>query len=549
MAKLPHFQSILLIFFALTLFPNNHLHAQSAYLPEALFSRAERTNFQETSLNADVINFIKALDEASPLVSVETICTTTFGNPVHLVVISDPAISSLEEAKKAGKPVIYIQANIHPGEVEGKEASMQLMREIVLGPKKHLIENQVLLFCPNYNPDGNDQLGENRPSQEGSPKLAGVRPNGKGLDLNREGMKAEAVEMKGLLQGVFNRWDPALFVDLHADNGSWHGYIVNVAPAFQTVGMPEPTQKTNELLEEVMSQVLTRSGLPVFWHGYLRMRPNEPATFTAYSHLPRYIANYVGLRNRMGILSETFPHDHFEKRVLSNYYLLQNILEYTNDHATEINDLVANADKQTVEMIRSQAGTIQRGVRYKLTTTYEPVTMLLRQTVPIESTGRWQRVRPTGKLEYIDSVQHFNHFVPTHFSTVPRTYLFPSTLSQIAEKLMEHGIEVKQTEKSIRITGEEFIISQFIQNQREGYGGHKMVVLEGEFKSVKKRFPAGTYSVDLAQPKAWLAFYLLEPQSDDGLAYWNFFDEYLIQAGVEKKAVPFPVVKTNQALD
>jgi hypothetical protein len=432
--------------------------------------------------------------------------------------------------------------------VEGKEASLQLMREIVFGPKQHLLQNQVLLFCPNYNPDGNDKLGETRPSQEGSPKLTGVRPNGQGLDLNREGMKAEAVEMKGLLKNVFNRWDPALFMDLHTDNGSWHGYIVNVAPAFQTAAMPEPADKTYELLQETMNRVRTRSGLPVFWHGYLRMRPNEQPTFSAYDHLPRYVANYVGLRNRMGILSETFPHDHFEKRVLSNYYLILSVLEYTNDHSAEIFDLIAKADRQTVEMITEQAGTFQRGVRYRLAPEPETITMMLRQTEPMESSGGRPRLRPTGKLEYLENILHSNHFAPTLLSTVPRAYLFPASLGHIAEKLSEHGIEVKQTEKSIRVPGEEFVISKFTQNQREGYGGHKVVTLEGEFKPVKKSFPAGSYYVDLAQPKAWLAFYLLEPQSDDGLVYWNFFDEFLKNEGVEKKTVPYPVVKTNQAV-
>jgi hypothetical protein len=525
------------------------VYAQSPRLPEALYSRAERTNYAETSLNADVISFIKALDQASPLVSVETICTTTLGNPVHLVVISDPPVSSPEEARNAGKPVIYVQANIHAGEVEGKEASLQLMREIVLGQKKYLLENQVLLFCPNYNPDGNDKLGETRPSQEGSPKLTGVRANGQGLDLNREGMKAEAVEMKGLLTGVFNRWDPALFMDLHTDNGSWHGYIVNVAPAFQTAAMPEPTVKTYELLAETMKRVMTRSGLPIFWHGYLRMRPNEQPSFSAYDHLPRYIANYVGLRNRMGILCETFPHDHFEKRVLSNYYLVLSVLEYTNDHAGEIFGLIARADQQTVETIIAEAGTLQRGVRYQLAPEAETITMLLRQTEPMESSGGRPRLRPTGKLEYLENIRHSNHFVPTLLATVPRTYLFPASLGHIAEKLLEHGIEVKRTDKSIRVSGDEFVISKFSQNQREGYGGHKVVTLEGKLNPVKKNFPAGSYYVDLAQPKAWLAFYLLEPQSDDGLVYWNYFDEFLIKAGVEKKPVSYPVLKTNQVLE
>jgi dipeptidyl-peptidase-4 len=518
----------------------------SQVLPEYLYSRAERTNFQETSLNADVVKFTEALKQICPLARVEDICTTKLGNPVKLVILANPAVNSPEEAKKSGKPVIYIQGNIHSGEVEGKEATMQLMREIALGPKKQLLDNQIILFCPNYNPDGNDKLGENRPSQEGSPKLTGVRPNGDGLDLNREGMKAEATEMKGLLSNVFNRWDPVLFMDLHTDNGSWHGYIDNVAPAFQTAAMPEPTNYTYGLLKDAMNRVWVRSGLPVFWHGYLSMRPNEQATFTAYDHLPRYIANYVGLRNRMGILSEAFPHDHFEKRVLSNYYLVMSVLEYTNEHAKEIREMIDRADQETIDLVKTQAGTLQRGVHYELAAEPETITMLIRQTEPYTPAGSTrQRYRPTGKLGYVENVKHSNHFVPTLMSTVPRAYIFPAELKNVADKLTEHGIMVKTLDKKIKVEGEEFIINKFTQNQREGYGGHKVVSLEGSFKPSKKSIPAGSYYVDLAQPLAWLAFYLLEPQSDDGLVYWNYFDEYLLKQGVDKGNVPYPVLKTN----
>ncbi len=525
------------------------IQAQSIILPEALYSRAERTNFMETSSNADVLGFVNALQKASPFVNLETICTTTLGNPVMLVIMANPGISTPEEARKSGKPVIYIQANIHSGEVEGKEAVMQLMREIAFGPKKQLLDNQIVMFCPNYNPDGNDKLGENRPSQEGSPKLTGVRPNGEGLDLNREGMKAEATEMKGLLKNVFNRWDPALFMDLHTDNGSWHGYIVNVAPSFQTTAMQEPTAYTCNLLKEIMNKTMIRSGLPVFWHGYLSMRPNEQPTFTAYSHLPRYIANYVGLRNRMGILSETFPHDHFEKRVLSNYCLVLSVIEYTNEHAKEISELVLKADRETVEKIKAQAGTLQKGVNYQLESEPETLTMLIRQTEPYTPSGSTrQRYRPTGKLGYVENVKHSNHFVPTRVTGVPRAYIFPAELVNVSEKLKEHGILVKTLPEKAKVTGEEFIISKFSQNQREGYGGHKVVTLEGGFKTVKRSIPAGSFYVDLAQPLAWLIFYLLEPQSDDGLAYWNYFDEYLLEKHVEKGGVAFPVIKTTHAL-
>ncbi len=511
-----------------------------------LLSRAEKTAFMETSHDEDVVKFVENLKAASPLVSVEQFATSKLGNPLQLVILANPRITTPEEARASGKPVMYIQANIHAGEVEGKEASMQLMREIVLGPRKYLLDNQIILFCPNYNPDGNDKFADNnRPSQEGSPKLTGVRANGEGLDLNREGMKAEAIEMKGLLKGVFNRWDPALFMDLHTDDGSWHGYMVNVAPSFQSAGMPETTRFTMDLLKDAMHSVLDKSGINIFWHGYLSMRPDVQPTFTAYDHLPRYIANYVGLRNRMGILSETFPHELFEKRILSNYYLLVSVLEYTGSHAQEIKEMIAKADQSTIDLIKTEAGKLQRGVTYELAAEPDPIRMLVRETTPYTDANGRKRQKPTGNLNWLENIKHSNHFVPVKFSTLPRTYVFPAELTPIAQKLEEHGITVKRVAKKVKTEAQEFIINKYTKSEREGFGGHKAVSLEGEFKTVKKTIPEGSYYVDMAQPLAWLIFYLMEPQSDDGLLYWNFFDDYLQKAGVEKGGAAYPVWKLN----
>jgi len=533
----------------LTLLSFLSVSAQQMGNHDALISRAERTVFMETSHNDDVVKFIEALKTSSPLVTVEQFATSKLGNPLLLAIMANPKISTPEEARASGKPVIYIQANIHAGEVEGKEASLQLMREIAFGYRKYLLDNQIIMFCPNYNPDGNDKFADNnRPSQEGSPKMTGVRANGEGLDLNREGMKAEAIEMKGLLKGVFNRWDPALFMDLHTDDGSWHGYMANVAPSFQSAGMPEPANFTMDLLKDAMHTVLDKSGINIFWHGYLNMRPNEQAIFVAYDHLPRYVANYVGLRNRMGILSEVFPHELFEKRILANYYLLVSVLEYTGGHAKEIKDIIAKADQETIDMIKSGAGKIQRGVTYKLAPEPDQIRMLIRETTPYTDANGRKRQRPTGNLNWLEKINHSNHFVPVKLATVPRTYIFPAELANVAQKLEEHGIIVKKTDKKIKIDGEEYLISKLTRSDREGYGGHKAVTLEGNFRPVKLAVPAGSYYVDMAQPLAWLIFYLMEPQSDDGLVYWNYFDEYIQKLGAPKGGLTYPVLKSNVAL-
>lgn len=533
--------SFLILALTLNFYP---LFSQTGYPPE-LFSQAEKTNFEETTLSKDVRAFVLKLEELSDLVKVETFGHSLSGQALQLVIMANPRIDSPEEARASGKPIIYIQGNIHAGEVEGKEATMTLMREIAFENKKYLLDNQIILFCPNFNPDGNDKLSpNNRRNQDGSPKLTGVRSTGEGFDLNREGMKLEALEAKALIKNVLNRWDPAMLVDLHTDNGSWHGYAVNYAPSYTSAGHPEPTRYTREeIFPWIQKDIMDRSGIATWWHGYLRMREGEKGAYTAYSHQPRYLTNYVGLRNRMGILSESFAHQLFEKRYAATYSLIESILRYTNDHAKEIAKMIQLADQQTIETIKTQAGQLQKGVRYTLTKDPAFVDILVRETeIQSSSEGR-RRTRGTGKIKWEDRVRHYSSFEPILLSTVPKAYYFSSDFIAIAEKLQEHGIKVDQLDKKVSVRGEVFLVSEFNKASRSRYPGHKPVTLEGEFHSKKQTFRSGDFRVNLEQPLAWLIFYLLEPQSDDGLVYWNYFDEYLEEKKAGEKEVAFPIFK------
>jgi hypothetical protein len=529
----------------LTILIPHRVSSQVVKLPPELFSKAEKSVYTETTLSSEVVQFCETIGKISSFAYTESFGKTKEGKDLMMVVLANPRVKSPEDALSSGKPVIYIQGNIHAGEVEGKEASIQLIREICFGPKTALLDNQILIFCPNYNPDGNDKLSAtSRPSQDGSPKLTGVRASGEGYDLNREGIKVEALESKALVKNIITKWDPLLFIDLHTDNGSWHGYALNYAPAFQTAGMPSTTKYVSDsILTSACRSVLDRSGIPVFFHGYMNMKQGEQTTYSTYSHLPRYIVNYEGLRNRMAILSETFSHDSFEKRVLSNYLFLVSVLEYTNSHSKEMMKVVRDADSETIKMISEQGGKLKKGVAYSIAPAEKPINLLTRETESYDDENGRIRQRPTGRLFWIENVKHFDHFEPTVLATVPFGYVFPSDLKNVAEKLIDHGIRISTLPRRTRFEAEQFTITKFTRAQRTSFGDHNTVTVEGKFTNKSFSAEAGSYFVDMRQPLAWLIFYMLEPQSDDSLLFWNYFDDYLIMKGVEKGPVPYPVLK------
>ncbi len=506
----------------------------------------ERSNFDKTSTYGDVMNFINAIKTKSPFIQVSTIGKSPMGKEIPLVILANPSVSTPEQAKASGKMVTYIQGNIHAGEVEGKEAVMMMIRDILLGSKANLLDNQIILFVPIYNSDGNDKMAKGlRPSQENSPSETGERENGQGLDLNRDAMKMETPETQGLIQNVVTAWDPQMSVDLHTTNGTWHAYSLTWAPSYLYAGEPATYNYTNGvMLPAITKKVKENYDLFFGPYGDYSTREGWPVkNFYTYNHHPRYIVNQFGLRNRMAILSEAFAHERFYQRIHSTYAFVFEILDYCNQHGKEIIQINHDAETAAIKNVVDNAGKAKKGVRYKMVPTADKLNHFRTYdynyfTKPDGS----KQLLKTGKIVTYDDVTYFGEFKDTVQSTVPRGYIIPAAMQNIVELLKKQGAKVEVLEKDEKLSGEVFMVEKFNRATRK-FEGHNMASAEGKFEAATRTVHKGDFKVDLAQPLANLIFYLLEPQSDDGLVNWNFFDAYLDQNGVNTKVVEFPVFK------
>jgi hypothetical protein len=513
---------------------------------DALIITPERSNFEKTSSYADVMQFLNTIKDLSPNIKLSTIGKSPMGKEIPLVILSKGSVSTPAQAKASGKPVVYVQGNIHGGEVEGKEVTMMLMRDILLGKLGHLLNNQVIVFVPIYNTDGNDKMAKGlRPSQENSPLETGERENGQGLDLNRDGIKMEAPETQGLIQNVINAWDPQMSIDLHTTNGTWHGYSLTWAPSYLYAGEPATYRYTKDMVLAAVTKKLKDSyGLHIGPFGDFNTREGWPLKkFSTYNHHPRYIINQLGLRNRMGILSEAFAHERFYQRINSTYAFTLEILDYCNKHAKEIVKINHDAETAAIQNVLRNAGKIKKGVRFKMAAAKQKLHNF--RTYDYKSFTKADgstTLLKTGRIVTYDSVDYYGDFKDTVQSTVPRGYIIPAEMSLIAEQLMRHGVKLTQLETEESFTGEVFMIEKFNRSSRK-FEGHLMASAEGKFAPATRSFKKGDYKVDLAQPLANLIFYMLEPQSDDGLLAWNFFDRYLEGKKVNSEAVEFPVFK------
>ena len=515
--------------------------AQTPSFTEAMMTAAELSHYERTSTFNEVIGVLDALDSETDLMHRETLLLTREGRDVPIVVLASPAVSSPAQAEASGKPVIYIQANIHGGEVEGKEASLIAMRDILFGDKQHLLDNQILIFVPIYNADGNDAMRENsRPNQELSPVMTGVR-TAHGYDLNRDGMIVEADETKALFKNVIQRWNPDLLVDLHTTNGTWHGNSLTYAPSYATAGDASTSSYTSEVMLPALKQsVKEKFSLDIDWYGGYDYRSWPPTELRTYNHAPRYLTNYMGLRNRMAILSETFSHDRFYKRVHAANVFIEEILEYTHQHGRTIQQINHEADRRVATTAIGQ----QNGVQFSMVPREEPLDLLTYRYIPYHKPdGSTDFVR-SAELVTIAGVLNYNRFESRQTALVPSAYMFSAAFTGLAEKLQEHGIWVETLEADAAFPGKQFMVRE-VGQRNTVQNGHTNSLLSGEFVDITKTFSRGDYVVSMDSPLANLIFYLLEPESDDGLAYWNLFDDFLDEALSLSESVEYPIFKVR----
>ena len=547
-------------------------------------TRAERTGFKETSSHADVVAFVDSLQARGAKIRVGIIGRTTQGREMPYVIASRPLVTTPLEAKRLGRPIVYIQGNIHAGEVEGKEALQAVLRDLLNDPRPNVLDSLVLIAVPIYNADGNEVLrpqAQQRGAQNG-PEMVGQRPNAAGLDLNRDYIKAEAPETRAAL-AMFNAWDPDLFVDLHTTNGSYHGYALTYSPslhpaAYIAGGTFGGGFVRDSMLPVIRQRMRTKHKFEVFDYGNFSgdegpSAQGEARSWSSYEHLPRYGTNYYGLRGRLSILSEAYSHDPFERRVKSTEAFVRELLSRTAEKAKSVLAITRGADaalmagKVMSVPIRSQM--TKSGVM--LPVIEEPL-----DTIP-EAKGQivagrggrgggrgaacaWPLSQPGVRCGFKRSGRFITTRMPvkvtfdgTLSAVPPVAYIFPKLpgIDSVLHRLRLHGVVVEETKGAWVETVQTFMIDSIVK-RGQPFQGHAEVRLEGKWVDGGRTHVAGAgdvaYVVRTAQPLGVLAMELLEAQSDDGLATWNFWDFHLDDAAKTTGAKPFPVLRVTKPI-
>jgi zinc carboxypeptidase len=498
-------------------------------------TRAERTSYLETSTYADVIAFIDSLQRAGVPMSRQELGRTNEGRVLPLLVLSRPQVSTPEQARALDRPIVYVQANIHAGEVEGKEALLALVRDLA-SRKNNVLDSIVLIAIPIYNADGNERFkpqSVNRTEQNG-PESVGQRPNAQMLDLNRDYVKAEAPETRASL-AAFEKWNPDVFVDLHTTDGSFHGYALTYAPSLNPAAREAGAYTQDSLLPELRRRMKARDGFEVFDYGNFDTQYEErditdtvKSGWFSYDHRPRFGTNYFGLRQRISILSEAYSHDPFERRVKSTYAFVRELLSLVAERGARIRAIEIAADTSLAHGILDT----QIPIRSRLTTTPRmlPVTfevMAHTGDSSLTQPGVPRGFRRTGVMK-TQTMPVYDRFEPELRRTIPWGWLIDARDSAAITLLRLHGVHVERAATGSHPAGIEAFIVESIRRESREFQGHHETHLTGRWQTGSKLFPdESVMMVRGDQPQAVAALYLLDPESDDGLVTWNVFDREL----------------------
>ena len=442
---------------------------------------------------------------------------------------------------------VYLNGNIHAGEVEGKEAIQILLRELLEGKHPEIRRGIELVVMPCYNAEGTDELDPKiRRHQPNPASGVGRRETDRGLDLNRDGMKAEAPNTRWFL-AMLNGFDPHAVFDLHTTNGSTHGFHLTWSPAMALGGDPALLAFNRRMLVEVRDQ-LKAQGLPTWDYG--NFAPDEkaktaPERWETYDPLPRYLVNYAGLQGRLGILSEAYVYRTFEERVRDTHTFLLASLRWMAEHAEAVKAATA---------VRGHA--LSAGQALPLAARLKETERGAFDLVALERDAEGRPVRETGRRTLtLPSFASFED-LPEGRVTAPAGYLVDGAWAARVQPVLEaHGIKTFPGKLRLPLP-----LSHFAESARKlssrPFQGVFELDLQGRWSPEPPQGQAPWSPEDqdralwvpLAQPRGRVAFYLLDPRSPDGLFHWGTFHSALLRGGWGE-APRFPLLAVGAPLE
>ena len=439
---------------------------------DTLQTVAEQSGYKATARHGEVVALCQELAKRYPNAYYTELGRSAEGRPLPLLVLADPPVHSASEALRSGKLIALAIGSIHAGEVCGKEALPMLAREILATPHHPLLKDLVIALAPIYNADGNERVSkQNRPGQVGPEQGVGQRANARGLDLNRDFIKLEAPETRALVQ-FFNTWKPQLFIDTHTTNGSYHRYTITYEGPKNPAGDPRIIAfARSEFFPMLTSEFEKKTGLQAYYYGNFSRDRSRWTTFPAEG---RYGTTYVGLRNRLAVLSEAYAYASYKDRVRATRDFVRECLNQAACHKDQIIRLGRDADL-TVVKAGQAPGQDRVAIRSEARPLANPEPIL--GFVEREENGH--RVKTDTPKDY--PVQLMLDFAATETVVRPYAYLLLPGSSDAAATLKRHGLDVREIREDVDLDVEIYRVDEVGKAASSGWDRQDLLESPREF--------------------------------------------------------------------
>ncbi|MFB0516390.1 MAG: M14 family metallopeptidase [Candidatus Neomarinimicrobiota bacterium] len=479
---------------------------------------AERTGLTATPSYDETVAWLEQLVAAAPQLSMASLGQSYEGRDIWMVIASTEQVFTPAALKATGKPILLAQAGIHPGEIDGKDAGLMLLRDLtVSGTKTGLLKETNFLFIPILNPDGYERSSPYGRINQRGPEVSGWRTNARNLNLNRDYSKLDTPEMQALVRAI-NQWEPDLYIDIHVTDGIDYQYDITFDYTGQHGYSPGIAAWLDKRLTPALYKDLAAMGhIP----GPLIFAVNnlDPSKgLAAWTPEPRFSNGYGDARHLPTVLVENHSLKPYRQRVLGTYVLLESALRILAKYQAALHRATI-AD-------RTRASE-QLPLTWKAPDTQPDMVNFLGiqlKTIPSEISGT-DHIEYTGQPVTL-TVPRIKFTEPDLSVTRPRAYWIPSAWPEVIQRLKLHGIYVETISEPREVEVELYRLSE-VELARRPYEGHVPVTAAATAERCLVTFPAGSVRVPTDQPLGDLAILLLEPRSPDSFFQWGFFLEVL----------------------
>ncbi|HET9479431.1 MAG TPA: M14 family metallopeptidase, partial [Pyrinomonadaceae bacterium] len=486
-------------------------------------THAEKTNYRQTPNYADTVAFAQQIAAASPSIEYRGFGHSGQGRELPLLIASETQTFTPEAAREQGKAVVLIQACIHSGEPDGKDAGFALLRDIAIAKTAAgILNNVVLLFIPLYNPDGHERSTPyNRINQNG-PESMGWRTTSTYQNLNRDYMKADTPETRAWLR-LWNEWQPDLFIDCHVTDGA--DYRCNITFHHEHhAGVDDAVVEwERDVFGNRVARATEAAGNVISW--YLEFIDNRDLTLGTrdFNGSPRFSTGYVPLRNRPAILIETHMIKDYRSRVIGTYDFLRAALIEVNNDPDRLVRVGREADQRTTDAARVYDPSKLHPLNFELTDETTPFELkaFKYETEQSDVSGDLRVVYGREPLDL--TIPMYQTFRVKTAVAPPLYYIVPVQWTNVIEVLHAHGVRFRSLAEWASIEVECYRFTN-VQWPYGPFEGRHMPQFDVERETSVREFPAGSVVVPVAQPLGKLVLNLLEPQASDSFARWGFFN-------------------------